>query len=443
MNPDSFFCHLSSKGLAKIIEEAKELVCYSAPGIVKEPAEALVALSKKIGAEKLTVCIDCDERVLRMGYGDLEAVKMLRKAGIAVNHFPKLRSALCIVDKEGYSFTPTALYLEAELGIESCNAIRLSPEQVGEALMKFHGFMESKTAMVSGKVPPQEMILIAESERKEILSAPEEPSSETTISLEAVDEKQLSEIERSFQVAPPVPFDLARQVRVFESYIQYVELKLRGAALQRQRVSIPESLQQLGQDNKELEGRLKTTFELIEKESDLSSRQLDDKLKEVRKNFTRSLGDDKGRVMLKNRKKDIEERLDAIRKKLEDHKAAIEESLEIKIEKAIDQVSNYYLSFVKNNPPDKMKKSFSEENIQEDKMLEWVKSELRREFPNVKQIINGMTIEVNYKDITYETLKEKEFINKIKVIFPNIEWNALYKEFMAAGEHSSEQKKAV
>lgn len=442
MNPDSFFCHLSSKGLAKIIEEARELVCYSAPGIVKEPAEALVVLSKRIGAEKLTVCIDCDERVLRMGYGDLEAVKMLREAGIAVNHFPKLRSALCIVDKEGYSFTPTALYLEAELGIESCNAIRLSPGQVSEALKKFHGFMESKTAMVSGRVSPQEKILIAESEQKEVCCALEELSSEATISLKTVDEKQLSEIERSFQMAPPVQFDLARQVRVFESYIQYVELKLRGAALQRQRISIPESLQQLGQD-KDLEGRLKTTFELIEKESDLSSRQLDEELKEIRKNFTRSLGDDKGRVLLISRKKDIEDRLNVLRKKLEDHKTAIKNNLEKTIAKAIDQVSNYYLPFIKINPPDKMKGNFAEENIPDEKILDWIKSEINKKCPNIEHIIDAMSLEVQYKDITYETLNKTDFIKTIKDAFPRIDWEALYNEFTAAGEQSSEPTKTV
>jgi len=435
MNPDSFFCHLSSKGLAKIIEEARELVCYSAPGIVKEPAEALVVLSQKIGAEKLTVCIDCDERVLRMGYGDLEAVKMLREAGIAVNHFPKLRSALCIVDKEGYSFTPTALYLEAELGIESCNAIRLSPGQVSEALKKFHGFMESKTAMVSGRVSPQEEILIAESERKEVCYASEELSSETTISLKTVDEKQLSEIEHSFQVAPPVQFDLARQVRVFESYIQYVELKLRGAALQRQRISIPERLQQLGQD-KEMEGRLKTTFELIEKSSDLSSQQLEQELKKIRDIFTRSLGVDEGRVILKSKKKDIEERLNALREKLEEHKKAIQNELNESIKKAVEQVSNHYLNIAKTNLPDEIKGIFPEEKIPDEKILDWIKSEINKKCPNIEHIIKAMSLEVQYKDITYETLNKAYFIEKIKDAFPLIDWGALYNEFTAAGEQS-------
>jgi len=48
-------------------------------------------------------------------------------------------------------------------------------------------------------------------------------------------------VERRLEEAPPVRFDVARQVRVFNAYLQYVELKLTGAAIQRHRLSIPSS----------------------------------------------------------------------------------------------------------------------------------------------------------------------------------------------------------
>lgn len=442
MNPDSFFCHLSSKGLAKIIEEARELVCYSAPGIVKEPAEALVVLSKRIGAEKLTVCIDCDERVLRMGYGDLEAVKMLREAGIAVNHFPKLRSALCIVDKEGYSFTPTALYLEAELGIESCNAIRLSPGQVSEALKKFHGFMESKTAMVSGRVSPQEKILIAESEQKEVCCASEELSSEATISLKTVDEKQLSEIERSFQMAPPVQFDLARQVRVFQSFFQYVEIRLKGAAIQRRRLEIPKELLRLG-GGKELEGRLRTTFELVEKDSPLSSKKLEKKLNDIRDDFTFALKNEKGRVLLTNRKQLFENAINDFKTELESHQEEVKNLLQKKLDESLEQIVNYYLPIVMNNPPTKLKAKAINDRDEKTSATQWINSVMKRTFPKSEDITSKMILEYWYKDVTYETLNDNDFLDQIKGELLDSDWKKAYSEFMAAGEQSSEPTKTV
>jgi hypothetical protein len=69
-----------------------------------------------------------------MRFKDLSAVEILRDAGIIVNSTPGLRTGLVIVDDQGYIFTPTALYLEAEQGgIEAPNALRLSRDQATEA----------------------------------------------------------------------------------------------------------------------------------------------------------------------------------------------------------------------------------------------------------------------------------------------------------------------
>src|SRR5258708_14977361 len=109
----------------------------SSDAIQIEPANAMVDLAGRIGPDLITVCLDFDERVMRMGFGDLAAVKSLRDAGIEVNSTPGLRTGLVIVDHEGYIFTPTALYLEAEdRPADAPNAMRLSQDQVTEALAR-------------------------------------------------------------------------------------------------------------------------------------------------------------------------------------------------------------------------------------------------------------------------------------------------------------------
>ena len=136
-NNSGLFCHLSSGIIAELIRTAKGAVCYAGPGIQQEPAKAMVEVANLIGPELITVSLDFDERVMRMGYGDIAAVQVLRDAGILINNAPGLRSALIIVDGEGYTFTPTPLYLEAESVSDLArNALRLSPEQVAEALAR-------------------------------------------------------------------------------------------------------------------------------------------------------------------------------------------------------------------------------------------------------------------------------------------------------------------
>ena len=137
MNKESFFCHLSSADIGQLIRTAKGTVCYAGPCVQNEPAMAMADVAQRLGSELVTVTLDFDERVMRMGYGDIGAVECLRAAGIVIHHSPGLRSALIIVDGEGYTFTPTALYLEAESqDAQSRNALRLSPDQVAEALAR-------------------------------------------------------------------------------------------------------------------------------------------------------------------------------------------------------------------------------------------------------------------------------------------------------------------
>ena len=93
---------LNLAAMAKDIRAAQHSVCYAAPGIQDEPANAMVETAKRIGPELITVCLDFDERVMRMGLGDLAAVKSLREAGIVVNSTPGLRTGLVIVDHQGY-----------------------------------------------------------------------------------------------------------------------------------------------------------------------------------------------------------------------------------------------------------------------------------------------------------------------------------------------------
>lgn len=107
--PESLFLSLSSSRLAEEMFRAEVAVCYAAPGILEDPADALAALSRRIGPTKIAVCLDFDQRVMRMGFGTIKAVETLREAGIEVRSTPGLRTGLAVIDDEGYIFTPTAL----------------------------------------------------------------------------------------------------------------------------------------------------------------------------------------------------------------------------------------------------------------------------------------------------------------------------------------------
>lgn len=417
------FCTLDSQRIANLIRSAKRFVCYAGPGVQKAPAQAMAEVAGRLGVEMVTVALDFDERVMRMGFGDMEAVRALRAAGIIVCSAPGLRTALVLVDDEGYLFTPTALYLEAEPhGQQAVNAMRLSTEQLREALTR----LSPVTKVIAVAQAPNDQ------ERERMASIPVE------VGTEPVTEEQFKRVDQSLKDAPPVRFDLARRVRVFNAYLQYVEMKLTGAAIQRHRLAIPPNILKLG-GGKDLEGRLRTTFDLIEKGGKLSSRKLEDEINDIRKNFTPSLGKDHGRVVLKSAKPHLEERLKTFRANLEAHQKNVAEELQGQLDESRKQVIDYYLQRVVENPPDALLgQLLHKKPTKEDAQL-WLDAELDRVFPKAESLIQKMQLDVRYKDVTFETLNRPDFLQMVKEAFPLVDWDKAYDEFRAAGEVEPEK----
>ena len=136
---DNFFQQINSQVLQSLILDANTKLCYAAPGIQQGPAEAIVQLAERIGAELIMVFLNVDESVICMGYGDIAAVQSLQQAGISVQHISGLRNGLIVSDGEGYSYTPTALFgkpsdedVELWLGSELASAFPTAEELVNK-----------------------------------------------------------------------------------------------------------------------------------------------------------------------------------------------------------------------------------------------------------------------------------------------------------------------
>ncbi|MBV5328719.1 MAG: hypothetical protein JZU65_14000 [Chlorobium sp.] len=331
---------------------------------------------------------------------------------------------MIIVDDKGYIFTPTALYLEAESNNDTdLNAMRLNRAQAEEARAR----LSPEAKMIA------QALASTPEERARIDSLPVEVSSEK------IQESQLVKVENDLKAAPPVKFDLARQVRVFEPYLQYVELSLFGAAIQRHRLAIPPNIQKLG-GSKDLEGRLRTTFDLIEKSSQLSSKQLENELNEIRTHFTPSLGKDHGRVVLKSAKPHLVKRLEAFCEQLELHRESVKENLQHHLNLSLQQVIDYYCPRVIDTPPDALLGQLLSKPSKEDACA-WLDAELAKVYPSAESLIQEMKIEILFKDVTFETLNREDFLESVIKAFPRIDWDKTYNEFKAAGESARKENK--
>ncbi len=416
MARESMFLALNAKRIAQLISSTRERVCYVAPGVHLAVADSLCDAWKRLPTGAVDVSVDVDERVLRMGYGQIEAVERLRVVGVKLRHSPGLRTAVLIVDDHGFVFTPTALYLEREpQSDETPNAIRLSPEQMEQTLIRLS--------------PGAHQLALQKAQSTQEREAIEATIIETGTLV--VQDNQVKAVQNRLEAAPPANFDVARQVQVYTAYIQYVEISLTGAAIERRRIQIPEALQSIG-DAKKLKGKLKTTFDLIDKESALSSKHLEDELATIRKNLTRSLGKHFGRVVLRAVIPILEKRINALRDKVNSHKEKLQTKLQNNLNKSKQQVANYYFPLVKETPPDAMIGTFP--SMRDDEIRAFIDSELSAVFPSAEHIAQKMELRIDYKDVTYSTLNQKEFLEQIRAAYPQTDWDRAHEEFTAVGE---------
>lgn len=409
---------LTSSDIGQLFSRAQKGVYFAAPGIQDGPAGALCALASTLGPDLIHVLIDFDERVFRMGFGSLAAVKELQAAKIAVRSSPGLRTGLLVVDDYGYIFTPTALYLEPDERPDGAlNALRLTRDQVREAMSRLSP--AAKAVAVAMATTPDEKAQI-ELTAVEVLSEPIKPET-------------LAAVDRRIQAAPVVRFDLARQVRVYSAHLQYVEMKLNGAAIERHRIAIPASIQGLS-GAEDLAGRLRTTFDLIEKGGKLSSKFIEDQLSALRRDFTPSLGKEHGRVVLKSKKSILEKRLDKLRADLETHQKLAEAELQAELDQSKKAIVEHYKPIVIANPPDAVHGLFTGDI--ETTSVQWLSRELDKVLPKAKTLISKMKLDVVYRDVTFETLNDPAFLKLVKVAFPEGDWDRVHDEFRAAGEGS-------
>lgn len=82
------FTAVSSRKIASLVSCAKQRVIYAAPGMQPEVATALADLLQRPDPPSVTVSIDFDEHTLRMGYGSIEAVEILKHSGLEPTQSP-------------------------------------------------------------------------------------------------------------------------------------------------------------------------------------------------------------------------------------------------------------------------------------------------------------------------------------------------------------------
>lgn len=236
-NTNRTFSVASDATLVDLITKAKSRLAVIAPALTKPVAEALAKRFREQDRIYLTVILDADPEVYRLGFDDPEALEVIRRAS-AENFFDLreqqgVRIGIVISDDTTMVYAPVPRNIEAgSTTEEKPNAIVL-PGTATERLAEAAGAAEG----------------------------------ETEIGQQGLEPARVEKMQANLKANPPRPFDIARRLNVFTSRVQYVEFKVSNYRLSKRQIKLPDDF--VGVDNtvlkEQISGRIRTPVDAIGK----------------------------------------------------------------------------------------------------------------------------------------------------------------------------------
>lgn len=464
------FANLISDSICKLLNESRSRAIYCSPGITQEVAAQLIAVSKRIGAERVRAILDVSTQSARLGYGEFDGVSLLREAGLEVRQESGLRLSVMIADAVGYAFSLPPLLVEDVTEVKGAhNAIRLEDAQL-EALIAAvapdvprqarpspsdsepnfkpasefgsasESFSEAKLspesdAPAAHKSSPEPPPVPPTIEETSATSA--SPARTPEIGARIATEERISEVRSELERNPPQKFVLARKVNVFNAYIEFVELSLSGTHVLRHTVQLPRELVLATRDS-DTQKRVQASFKLVDESSKLGkdAKMLASKVNELRTAYVHPLGT-LGAVILRPKRQEFVAKVEGIRKDIEHFKQTARERLAREIESSMDRLVKGLLPILKDNPPRELLDQISGKPSAK-VLTQYIHDRLQSVLPDPDDLVGEMKLELAFKGVTYETLTNPDFQRRIRAEFPYEDFEKPFEEFTAAQAEQTE-----
>ena len=386
--------------LIELINRAKSRLVFMAPGVRKDVARALVSAIARI--ENVCIVLDTDAEICRMGYGDIEGLKLLHEIpglnGQILNSQPGLRIGVVITDEDTLCYSPTPLLLEEEPSSGSKDTETSKP----------NGIMLKQT--VSPSVI--DAVGLGETRIKQ------------EVGLDPINGKDVERLESELKETPPKQFDLARQERVFNSKICFLELEITGYKIQSKTMELPP---ELFVSDPELRASIRNRFKVFNESSlpqtitrklengekrDVSYKAIADRIKDIRENYLVHVGK-WGTVITRADLEVIKKEIVEIVEDLASFKSQIADKVKESARRNVKALVEDVFAKLKASPPPMLRKRLSLLNSTDDDV---VKAECEKYLDSVieKQVIDAVRwlkpeVKCVDKDITYTTFSDPEF----------------------------------
>jgi hypothetical protein len=464
------FILLAPHQISKIIHSATKRVILACAGINADVAASIIGAVDRCGADNVALITDLDEDVYRLGYGHFDGITLLKEKMVPIRKAPGLRIGILVCDDDGWVFsTPPLLVEDIKGNDKEPNAVRVSTEQA-EAFVRVIVPTDTSAAPTDDDPSAGDGEQIIDEEGEPISDddaensadglgdtpTPIEPrgedgsregendtDNESTIDVnddgpeigeELATDGEIEDAEKNLEDDPPQEFDITRKVRVFNSYLQFVELRLSGTQIQRNTVKLPPNIL-LSVNDKDTQDRINAAFKLIEKSSEVSGEEIKSKVDNLRKSFLRRAGE-YGSLILRKKRKKFDEAIIQLEKDVNIFKETVKEKLDLELEKSKQSLAEALVSNIVENPPLDLLAMLTTDKPSKEIALRYLLDELTKAFPTSESLIKDMELKHIIKDVTYATLNEEKFQELIQRAFPYTDFDKPFEEFDAARERA-------
>lgn len=408
------FTTVDDSVLCSAIDKAAERVVFVAPGVTDSISKALAVAWQRLGHANVTIVLDVDPAVCRLGYGTLEGLEALQKTatsqGSMICHQPGLRIGILICDGTTLVYTPTPLLIEPGA----------PPKSASTGQMELGSSKPASPSRPNGIVLSTPPPALADD-----LGIGSSGAATQQIGLDKVPETQVKALAQDLKTNPPLPFDIARPVLVFNSQIEFVEFNLEKIQLQRQEIPIPSEVMGLAAKNIHGLFRLDPGKGLVEAKENL------EKIKrEIDKQYTRPSRGFGGSLIRRADKEKFLAAVAGLESKLNEFRRYVCMVFEQIAEKNKQELITNLLPAIKRTPPDACRQ-FVGAKDEEPRLRQWLMEQLHEPFAKVARGVEDMRVTVRFKGVTFECLKDPEFIDRAQEAFPDLQ---LHEEFTAAPE---------
>lgn len=392
------FTVATDEAVADLIRHARDRILFIGPGITEPVAKALV---EKLTDERLsiTVILDSDPEVYRLGFGTPEGLATL-KTEFDAKQFglrcqPGIRIGVLVADDKTLIYSPVAQLVEAGSTVVSKpNALFLE----GAAATKL-----SEAAGATQDTRPLD----------------------GEIGKKALTPKDVEAIKKNVDANPPEPFDLTRKAYVYSSRLQYVEFTVEKYQLTRQTVPIPAYLMGLGG---EMQDRWRNSLNVLNMKAtavkfeivgpgrdgkaieDVSVDQkfLDAERKRIEQEFLIPvLGF--GNVMFKNQQKQFEAATASFNNLLTCYSERLKEQIKESLDALVAEVVKRLLPSVKANIPAEYRRFSTPTDADIETLLQ---QDIEKAI-TIKTLIQAPRIKKVFKDIAYQSVKSDDFRKRL------------------------------